>query len=228
MGLTGHGSIPDLGGPVTHRSLTVALTGGIGSGKSTVSALFAELGVPVIDADEISRRISEPGGAAYPAMVALLGAGVVGADGHIKRDYARKLVFDNDGLRRQLEQIIHPIVRGEIARAIGDNAGPYCIVSIPLLLETGAAGDYDRVLVVDVPVAEQVARTTRRDGVGAADVKSIMLRQMDRATRGQAADDIIDNTGEPVALRAQVQQLHGKYLHLARQLADNAGPSERD
>lgn len=204
--------------------MTVALTGGIGSGKSTVSALFAALGVPIIDADEIARRVAEPGGGAHAAMAALLGPDAVATDGRIRRDHVRKLVFQDDALRVRLEGIVHPIVRSEIDRAIHRIDHPYCIVSIPLLLETGGASDYDRVLLVDLPEQEQVSRTARRDHTGETDVRNIMLRQADRAIRVKAAHDIIDNSGEPGALRAQVQRLHGKYLQLARQLSDNAGP----
>lgn len=210
------------------RPMTVALTGGVGSGKSTVSALFASLGVPIIDADEISRRVARPGGAAYPAMVALLGHDALAADGSIRRDYARKRVFQDDDLRRKLEEIVHPVVRGEMARAIETIGHPYCVVSIPLLVETGDAHRFDRVLVVDLPETEQVTRTGRRDGIGDEDVKRIMQRQAGRETRVKAANDIIDNTGDIGALRARVHELHGRYLQLARQMADSPGPDAPD
>lgn len=200
---------------MSSRPLTVALTGGIGSGKTTVTGMFRDLGVPIIDADEISRRVAQPGGTAYPAMVALLGPAALAADGTIRRDYVRTQVFQNEDLRRELEQIVHPVVRQEMRRAIGAVDHAYCIVSIPLLLETGAAGDYDRVLVVDVAEEEQVRRTALRDGVQAGDVNRIMQSQATRATRLRAADDVIDNSGDPEALRAHVRALHGQYLALA-------------
>lgn len=204
---------------MTTRPFTVALTGGIGSGKSTVSALFAELGVPVIDADEISRRVARPGGAAYAEMAALLGPDALAADGSIRRDYARRLAFRDDTLRRELERIVHPIVRDEMDRAIAATERPYCIVSIPLLVETGMAGRFDRVLIVDAPESEQVRRTAGRDGVNAEDVARIMQRQASRQARIDVADDVIDNSGSLESLRARVHELHGRYLALARQRA---------
>lgn len=197
------------------RPLTVALTGGIGSGKTTVSNLFAELGVPVIDADEIARRVALPGGAAHAAMAALLGPDALAADGSIRRDYVRTLVFRDAGLRRELEQIVHPVVRAEIRRAIAALNDGYCIVSIPLLVETGGAGDYDRVLVVDVAEEEQVRRTAHRDGIEAGDVDRIMQSQAARETRLRAADDVLDNGGDTAALRARVHELHRRYSALA-------------
>ena len=213
---------------MTPGPMTVALTGGIGSGKSTVSELFLSLGVPVIDADEISRRIARPGGAAYQAMVALLGSDALAADGTIRRDYVRRRVFEDDALRRELEAIVHPLVRGEMARVIDIIEHPYCVVSIPLLLETGEVRSFDRVMVVDIPEAVQVSRTMRRDGVTAEDAKKIMQRQAARADRINAADDIIDNGGDIGALRARVNELHGSYLQLARRLAHNPGMDAPD
>lgn len=204
---------------MTRRPMTVALTGGIGSGKTTVSDLFRDLGVPVIDADEISRRVARPGGAAYAAMVALLGPDALAADGSIRRDYARRLAFQDDGLRRGLEQIVHPVVRAEMHRAIEAIDAidhPYCIVSIPLLIETGAAQNFDRVLVVDLAEEDQLRRTTQRDGVDAENVSRIMHKQATRAERLGAADDVIDNRGDLESLRGRVGALHAQYLALAR------------
>lgn len=201
---------------MTRRPMTVALTGGIGSGKTTVSDLFRDHGVPVIDADEISRRVARPGGAAYAAMAALLGPDALAADGSIRRDYVRRLAFQDDGLRRGLEQIVHPVVREEMRRAIDAIDHPYCIVSIPLLIETGATGNFDRVLVVDLAEEDQVRRTTRRDGVDAENVSRIMHKQATRAERLGAADDVIDNRGDLESLRARVDALHAQYLALAR------------
>ncbi|MBI1731783.1 MAG: dephospho-CoA kinase [Gammaproteobacteria bacterium] len=195
--------------------MTVALTGGIGSGKSMISGLFAALGVPVVDADEISRRVSQPGGIAYPAMAALLGPDAVAGDGSIRRDRARRRVFQDDALRRKLEEIVHPLVREEITRSVATIDHPYCIVSIPLLVESGDSGLFDRVLVVDGPEAMQVSRTMERDGVAADDVRQIQARQADRDIRIAAADDIIDNGGSIDALRRRVQELHAMYLRLA-------------
>jgi dephospho-CoA kinase len=195
--------------------ITVALTGGIGSGKSTVSAQFAALGVPVIDADEISRRISRPGGAAYPAMAALLGPDALASDGSIRRDCARKRVFQDEAMRKALEEVVHPLVWEEIARAVAGVSSPYCVVSIPLLVETAAAHSFDRVLVVDLPEALQVERTMARDGVGADEVMRIQQRQAERAARLAVADDVIDNRGDRAALRDRVRELHETYLALA-------------
>jgi dephospho-CoA kinase len=207
------------------RPLTVALTGGIGSGKSTVSGMFAALGVPVIDADEISRRISRPGGAAYPAMVALLGTDVLASDGSIRRDCVRKRVFQDDALRRSLEEIVHPLVREEISRSVAGVEFPYCIVSIPLLVETGAVRRFDRVLVVDAPEDLQIARTMNRDGADAADVIRIQQRQAGRMERLAMADDVIDNRGDLGALRDRVRELHDMYVALAAGPAPERAPN---
>ena len=198
----------------------IGLTGGIGSGKSTVSALFSELGAPVIDADEIVRKLVEPGGPAYDRVVALAGAEAVAPDGRLRRDRLRQAVFEDQTLRERLETVLHPMVYGEMQKAVSNITYPYCILNIPLLVETASGDRVDRILVVDAPEATQIARTTERDGVAAEQVQRIISAQAGRRKRLQAADDVIDNSQDLEAVKARVRELHRKYLALA---AESAG-----
>lgn len=191
------------------------MTGGIGSGKSTVAALFKRLGAPVIDADAIARRLVEPGGKAYYQVLSLAGEESVAADGHLRRDMLRRLVFVDPSLRASLEAILHPLVYAEMEQAVAGIDYPYCILSIPLLLETAAASRVDRVLVIDAPEEVQISRTCRRDGIPADQVQNIMRAQVGREQRLQAADDVIDNSSDLDAVEKQVQELHREYLKLA-------------
>lgn len=194
--------------------MVVALTGGIGSGKTTASGMFAALGVPVIDADEISRDATHSGGAAFRRVVELLGAAVVGPDGELRRDLIRRTVFEDESLRGRLEAIIHPLVYSEIRARIAKVNAPYCVVSVPLLLESGGTDDFDRVLVVDAPEELQLKRVTERDGVPAAEARKVIGSQSRRDERLRAAHDVIHNEGDLAHLRKQVEHLHREYVRM--------------
>jgi dephospho-CoA kinase len=194
----------------------VGLTGGIGSGKSTVADLFAELGTPVIDTDVVARELTAPGGAALEAIHALFGDAVMQADGTLDRAALRGLVFADSASRRRLEAVLHPRIRQAVDRALAALDASYALVVIPLLVETGGYRDVlDRVLVVDCPEALQIARVAARSGLARDEAKAILAAQAGRAERLAAADDVIVNTGTREALRAEVARLHRHYLALA-------------
>lgn len=195
--------------------LKVGLTGGVGSGKTTVSDMFAALGVPVIDADEISRAATRRDGPAFAAVAELFGAGMIGSDGELRRDAIRAAVFADQALRRRLEAIVHPAVRDEILRRVAVLDEPYCIVSIPLLVETGGTIPVDRVLVVDCPEERQIQRVMQRDSVPRAGVEAMLCSQAARGERLARADDVIDNDGDFDVLRTRVRELHDRYRSLA-------------
>lgn len=196
------------------RLLRVGLTGGIGSGKTTVRNFFDELGAPTIDADEISHRITKPGQAAFDEVVALFGQGCLDETGNLDRRRLRELVFSDPVLKQKLEAIIHPRVRAEI-REFTDRADyPYCVTCIPLLLETGAQSSVDRVLVVDAPEELRVARVSRRDNAEERQTRNIIRSQVGRDRRLNAAHDIIVNNGNISDLKARVRSLHERYVKI--------------
>ncbi|HEX9473400.1 MAG TPA: dephospho-CoA kinase [Steroidobacteraceae bacterium] len=192
----------------------VALTGGIASGKSTVAALFAELGVPIIDLDLIARDVVARGTALLDAVIAKFGNGLRRADGGLDRRALRELVFRDAGARRALEALLHPAIGARAAEYSASAGGPYQIVVIPLLAETGAAGEYERVLLVDCDEATQRARLAQRDGVSPELIEAALASQVTRAARRAVAADVIDNSGAADALRPQVHALHQRYLVL--------------
>jgi dephospho-CoA kinase len=195
---------------------TVGLTGGIGSGKSTVADCFAALGVPVIDTDVIARDLTAPGGAALAAIRAAFGATVMQADGTLDRAALRRRVFADSAARHQLEAILHPRIRQGVAQKLATLTAPYALIVIPLLVETGDYRDVlNRVLVVDCPEAVQIARVMARSGLVHGEIKAILAAQAGRAERLAVADDIIVNTVSLGALRAEVAALHQRYLALA-------------
>lgn len=188
--------------------LKVGLTGGIGSGKSTVGRLFMELGVPLIDADAVAREVVQPGQPALDDIAERFGADALLPDGALNRPRLRTLVFSNPEARHDLERITHPRIRQRICTWLDEQEGPYCILESPLLLETDQRQLVDRVIVVDVPVALQIKRTVERDGVDEAQVRAIIEAQISRTLRLQAADDIISNETTIADLRRQVSQIH--------------------
>ena len=195
----------------------VGLTGGIGSGKSTVADLFAAHGVPVVDTDLIAHRITAPHGIAMPRIAAEFGAAFVAADGSLDRARMRELVFSDDAARQRLEAITHPLIRAETEREQREAQGPYVIVVVPLLVESGSwKNRVDRVLSVDCSVDTQIARVMSRNGFSREQVQAIIARQATREARLAAADDVIDNDNAPLdALEAQVDAQHRTYLSLA-------------
>jgi len=196
--------------------LVIGLTGGIGSGKSTVAKLFVTLGVPVIDMDQIARQVVEPGQTALTQITHEFGASILDADGHLNRRKLRELIFDSAENRRRLEAILHPLIRQETQRQISKLDAAYCIVVIPLLLESNQRSLIDRILVVDVPEALQITRTMQRDHVSTSDVQKILAAQVNRSSRLAAADDVIDNSAGLEQVRIRVAELDQQYRSLAR------------
>ncbi|QJR09310.1 Dephospho-CoA kinase [Usitatibacter rugosus] len=199
--------------------LSVGLTGGIGSGKSTVAERFERLGASLVDADEISRALTAPGGAAMPALRAAFGRGLVAADGALDRRAMRELAFTDPGARARLEAILHPLVRAESDRARAGAGGHYVMMIVPLLFETGGQARVDRTLVVDAPEETQVERVVRRSALAPEEVRQVMAAQWPRWRRLQAADDVVFNGGSEGELDAQCERLHARYAELARERA---------
>lgn len=196
-------------------TLRIGLTGGLGSGKSTVARLFAAHGVPVVDADEIAHRLTRPEAPAVQPIIAAFGNEVTTADGGIDRKRLAARVFGDPGQRRQLETILHPLIRAEMEREAHMLDAPYCLFVIPLLVEAGQRGLVDRALVVDTEERLQIERARARDGRSESQVRAILAAQASREQRLAIADDIIRNDGDHAALEQQVEALHHDYLALA-------------
>ncbi|MFT3789804.1 MAG: dephospho-CoA kinase [Rudaea sp.] len=203
-----------------NRSLAVVVTGGIASGKTTVTNGFLELGVPVFDADAIARELVAPGQPALAEIGAAFGPDLLTSDGGLDRRRMREHIFGDDAARRRLEAILHPRVREALQARARACAVPYCLLAIPLFAESPrTAYDWtDRVLVVDVARAVQLARLMQRDGMTEDDAQRALAAQATRAQRLALADDVIDNTGAIDALPRIVARLHARYLALASRL----------
>ncbi len=195
--------------------LRVGLTGGIGSGKSTVSALFTTLGTPVIDTDEIAHALAEPGQPPYNEIVRSFGKKILDAAQKIDRKKLRERVFSNPVERKQLEATLHPAIRAAVRAQLSLLNAPYCILVVPLLIETGFGDLVDRVLVVDASEDQQIQRTIQRSRLSEAEVRAIMAAQISRHERLRRADDVIENSADENYLAQQVAQRHAQYLSLA-------------
>lgn len=197
----------------------VGLTGGIGSGKSTVAEAFMALGVPVLDTDQVARNVVAPGAPVLMAIKDYFGAEALNDDGSMNRAYMRQRVFTDNAAREKLESLLHPLIREQCWAWLDQQQSEYAILVIPLLLEKGWDEIVDRVLVVDVDEATQRQRVMARDAISAEQVAAIMASQVDRATRVARADDVILNNQAAAELQQQVADLHQRY----RQLAQNKG-----
>ena len=195
--------------------MIVALTGGLASGKSSVARRFRELGVPVIDADVVARRLVGPGAPALAEIVQAFGAGVLDERGRLDRARMRQRIFHHDGDRKRLESILHPRVRDAMQAFAASSDAPYVLFVIPLLVETNRAHEMDRVIVVDAPRALQAARAAARDGSPPETIAAMLDSQATRADRLAAADTVVDNAGDPATLRGRVDAVHREYLALA-------------
>lgn len=199
------------------RVFVVGVTGGIGSGKTTICREFATLGAPVIDTDQVARDVVAPGSPGLAAVVAAFGPEVLTADGQLDRRRVRQLVFATPALREQLEAILHPLIRQETDARVQAAGFPYCLVCIPLLVERGGGNRVNRVLVIDCPTEVQIARVMARDELTAPEVAAIMRTQASREDRLAAAHDVLENTGDVSLLRPRISALHARYLQLAKE-----------
>ncbi len=203
---------------------TVALTGGIGSGKSTVADAFSHLGINVIDADILARQIVEPGTPALDAIVEHFGPQTLTPDGALNRRVLRERIFANPDEKAWLNALLHPLIQRETQQQMAHATSPYVLWVVPLLVENNLASRADRVLVVDVTRDTQILRTMQRDQVSREHAEHILAAQATREQRLAVADDVIDNNGTPEAIASDVARLHARYLELAAQAVSQEKP----
>ena len=197
--------------------MIIGLTSGIGSGKSAAARRFADAhGIHVVDADIKARVVVEPGQPALQHIVDRFGAAVLQANGELDRAALRKQVFADAEQRRWLEALLHPLIRDEIVRDLNSSTSAYSLLVSPLLVESGQHQMTQRILVVDVPEALQLLRTSQRDQVPEAQVRAIMQAQASREERLRHAQDVISNDSDLAALHQQVDALHQRYLALTK------------
>jgi len=194
----------------------IGITGGIGSGKTTVSDYFKSLySIPIIDADEISKQLIEPNGDAYDYVINLLGPDIILNTGELDRKLIRSKIFQTPTLRTSLEQIIHPKVKDAISEKTNNITASYCIIVIPLLIESNMQSTVDRILLIQTDKKLQISRVSVRDKCTHDHVEAIMNTQLSTTEKLIYADDIIVNNGSKESLISQIEQLHKKYLALS-------------
>ncbi len=204
--------------------LVIGLTGGIGSGKSSVADIFGELGAAVVDADDVSHELTAPGALGALAIAREFGADYLTRDGALDRHRMRELVFADAAAKQKLEAILHPMIHAQVETAVRAANSPYVVLVTPLLVETGAFRHLvRRVLVVDCDEELQVARVMQRSGLTAAMVQAIMAQQASRAARLKIADDVLVNQTDRATLRTHAIALHRQYLELAAASATAPG-----
>ncbi|MCK5385896.1 MAG: dephospho-CoA kinase [Gammaproteobacteria bacterium] len=199
--------------------LVIALTGGIGSGKTTVSEIFKSKNIPIIDTDIIARQIVEQDKPAYIEIIKIFGKEILNTDNSINRQALRKLIFSSTDKRLQLESILHPVIWQEVKSQLSSLTSPYCIIVVPLLFENLTkitAVKFDRVLVIDTEEEMQIKRSQKRDNSDIEVIKNIMKSQVSRQVRIDEANDIILNTDNLDSLNKQVEKLHQQYLKLSK------------
>lgn len=201
--------------------LKVGLTGGIGSGKTTVAEFFAELGAPVIDADNIARKITQPNTEIFLSIINHFGSTLVTPEGKLNRSLLRTIIFENSKEREWLESLLHPQILKLIEEQTQLLTAPYCLIAIPLLIEKDLINVVDRVLVVDSPKELQISRVTARDQTSEEKVEAIIQSQITREQRLAVAEDILVNNSDLTNLHKQVKELHLFYLHLANSYNQN-------
>jgi dephospho-CoA kinase len=197
--------------------MIIGLTGGIGSGKSTVARAFEALGAAWVDADDVAREIVLPGEPALSAIKQHFGEQVIHSDGTLNRAALREIIFQSPEQRLWLESVTHPNIRERITQHLTQlkaQGAPYVLLVSPLLFESGQNALVDRTIVIDVPQALQVARTLQRDGVSESQVHAILAAQLPREQRLAQADDVIDNSRDHASMMAQVAKLDQRYRHL--------------
>lgn len=195
--------------------LVIGLTGGIASGKSIASRFFQSQGIHIIDTDIIARELVEPGQPALRQIVDIFGAGILDNSGRLNRAKLRDIVFNDQDSRRKLEAILHPLITTTMRDRLKTIDGPYCVLVIPLLVETGQASMVDRVLVVDTDIDQQIQRLRQRDGLDEPTIAAMLRAQATREQRLAIADDVITNNASLDDFDHQLRKLHQHYLQLA-------------
>ena len=209
-------ALPQAGSAYNKMMLVIGLTGGIGSGKSTITQLFEKRNVPVIDTDIIARQLVKPGQPALKAIIKTFGNLVIQGDGQLNRQALAKITFKNEHARKKLEDILHPRIQKTMIEQISKLSAPYVIAVIPLLLEAKQTALVNHILVVDCPEEIQIKRVKQRDNRDEQQVKEIIESQVSRQVRLAAADDVIENDADISELDAKIEELHQKFLLMSQ------------